>query len=57
MVFQKGYIPWNKGLIGWTINTSAGFQKGMIAWNKDLTGYKKGFPTWNSELKGGSQEL
>ena len=26
--FQKGFIPWNKGLKGWTKGTGAGFQKG-----------------------------
>ena len=25
---NKGKIPWNKGLVGWTKNTKAGFQKG-----------------------------
>ena len=45
-MFEKGYIPWNKGLKGYTNKGS--FKKGNKSWNKGTKGIMK---AWNKGKK------
>ena len=51
MAFQKGYVPWNKGLKG--IKTS---NKGMNAWDKGKQINKADYPNWGMSNKKHSEE-